>query len=572
MPYSGAWFDLHSQHSQQEIEELWEEGGFLGKPIKTFAEVFEEIPLDEVPEHEDDDFSDMHPAARLALGALRSWAVPKGVRHADFVKYNNLVKDALKQSNEEAVLIDRRVGQLYLMIERFLFWTGLQQKDRFDEHGKAKPRKPENAEEREAREKEKEAFEQRMEELRSYAERLNLDIVDFGRRHQKVRPAKIASPPIGNQAKYASNHFTGTAVAALAKLPWLPTDQPGYAYGTTEERKDFKVFFGIPDGKVSEPLLSVFARGGVPMVKAYYALWARWYASGGKPRGYVTVDLNQFCDDLGYKRHHNGGHKIERKQNAVECVRALTTVEMQATWSVPNGKKGKKNLRLSGQIWQRGVLAEQQDEYADLFGAAREGDPNLWEPIAFRFTPGDWFSDEDFCKYANAVGQIGAGLLHLDNHIDSWPILIGGYLGTVMRANQYAPLRILAETILHRASLAQSPDERRRSTQFCQKFERAMDRLREVGVIAEWTWDGIDATEPDLDDPAALAAYGADEAPSLARNSWRNQMVKIILPIEREADRKRLQERQKTAVASSKRSAARLTRQREAKSANDASG
>jgi hypothetical protein len=273
----------------------------------------------------------------------------------------------------------------------------------------------------------------------------------------------------------------------------------------------------------------------------------RWYENSGNPGEFITIDINQFCSDLGYVPHHKGGFKRERKQEAVKVLEALTSVEMRAMYTPPG--KGKA-VRLRGPLWSRGLLAEESDRYTDLFGQVREGDPNLWEPIAFSYAPGPWFTNSDWYKYNKAVGKIGAGLMRLANDKDEWAILIGGYLGTLMRVNRYAPLRLKAETVLRHTGLAQGTDAKRRGAEIQGKFERALDRLQEVDVIASWRWPGVDASElTDSDDPDAVAEYYA--ADPLPKGDWRSQIVEIALPMEE--DRARLETARSKAMESTKR-------------------
>jgi hypothetical protein len=362
---------------------------------------------------------------------------------------------------------------------------------------------------------------------------------------KKPRKPRRNYRDIGPTALYSSNVVTKAAFDAIIQGDWPESDRPGYAYGIMqrgEEKKNGKVhireaFFGIPvkdSDSVQQTLANsvqqALARGGAGMVKAYYALWARWYAEGGKPGGFITVDVNQFCDDLGYAKATNGGHKLERKQEASENAWALMSVTFEIKWVAPDGKEH----RLRGPIWLQGVLSE--DSVQEPGAPPLE---NPWDPNYFTYAPGQWFTDANFRQFAQTVGKIGVGLLQLSNNTDSWAIQIGGYLGTQIRANKYEPLERFAETILKGANLAQSPDERRRSTQFRGKFERAMDRLQEVGVIAGWTWD-IEISEPDMNDADAIAAHGTDESAALPRNSWRNTKVLITLPPERDDDRERL--------------------------------
>ena len=348
-----------------------------------------------------------------------------------------------------------------------------------------------------------------------------------------LRPAPC---PLPDNLRYGSNPVHAAIVEAFSKVSAWNDTTTGYRRAcSVEHYKGLHAAIGLPDDMAEEKartLWEYLRKGGARMVKAHYALWARWYEEGGERTPYVQVQIGQFCRDLGYKPHHKGGFKRERKHEAMRLLEGLTSVVLWAVCTLPNGKA----QRLRGTVWQRGIVAEERDKYADLFGDARAGDSDMWDPVAFTFAPGLWFADPEWRRFNKAVGKIGAGLMRLENDTDEWPILIGGYLGTVMRANAYKPLRLRVSTILAAANLAQSRDLKRRASQYCEKFERALDRLKEVGVIASWTWADVDTSElSDPDDPDAVAAYYSEE--NLPDKDWRRQVVTITLPNEKDAER-----------------------------------
>lgn len=361
-------------------------------------------------------------------------------------------------------------------------------------------------------------------------------------------PAKLpARPrPLRTAIRFKSDNVHAATVRAFSTVQnWQKGVIEGFAYGVTHGYENLEVTVGLPESSQAEDLWAYLMKGGARMVKAHYALWGRWYEGGGKPGEFVTVNISQFCADLGYTRHHKGGFRRERKQEAVKILEALTAVEMRATFTPP-GKKATQRLR--GPLWSRGLLAEENDQYEDLFGQARAGDPNLWEPLAFSYAPGPWFSHPDWTRYNRAIGKIGAGLMRLENDKDQWAILIGGYLGTLMRVNHYAPRRLRVDTILTATGLAQGTDAKRRVNETEEKFTRALDRLVEIGVIASWTWPEVDATElSDPDDPDTVAAYYAAEP--LPKGNWRARLVEFTLPAEIGKERARLGAAQAKAVA-----------------------
>jgi hypothetical protein len=321
-----------------------------------------------------------------------------------------------------------------------------------------------------------------------------------------------------------------------------------FAFAYRHSHDKSSVTIGLPNGDTAATLWEYLRGGGPRMVKAHYALWARYYHDvdqGGM--NYAIVHVSQFCADIGLKKHKNGGYRREQKQDAVKLLHVLTSIVMSVEKTV-----GKKLLRLRGPLWARGLEAEERDAYGDLFGQSREGSAQNWEPVAFSFAPGPWFHDPDWRRYHRYVGKVGVGLLQLDNR-EEWAILVGGYLAMLGRSNAYKPLRLKVSTILDDAGLVQTADARRRVTENRLKFENALDRLASpaINVIQSWRYAGCTVNEPDMDDPDSLADYAQQDVDP--PGDWRDWMVEICLPYEVERDR--LQEQRTKAIQKSVRKA-----------------
>ncbi len=344
-------------------------------------------------------------------------------------------------------------------------------------------------------------------------------------------PARTTALP--DTVHFKNDNINRAAIQAFAVAPtWKPLG--GFAYGTTHKFKGLQIALGLPESDLTERIWSSLSKGGARMVKAHYALWARWYEEGGGAGDYVSVNINQFCADIGYAKHHKGGFRREHKQEAMNLLEALTTVQISAEYKAPGASETK---RLRGGLWARGMIGEQSETGAD-------GKPAFWEAVAFSFAPGPWFTHPSWARHNNFIGKISAGLLKLDNR-EEWAILIGGYLGTLMRTNAYETLRVRVSTVLERTGLAQSDDLRRRSGQMLSRFESAMDQLVAVNVITSWTWPEINAEEAeDLDDPDCILEYYAEE--NLPSADWRRRIVEITLPFDK--DRQRLTVQREKAV------------------------
>jgi hypothetical protein len=247
-------------------------------------------------------------------------------------------------------------------------------------------------------------------------------------------------------------------------------------------------------------------RNAALAVKAHYALWARAYAETAAETGiFLTISLSQFCDDLGYARLPNGGHRPERKRAAMGVLKLLTSLELCGTYTPPYGAV----RRLHGPLWAQGVIDDPGGRYADLFDIARDGLAG-GNPVAFCYGAGRWFFDPIWRKFNPSVARVGEGLLRLSSRDnDKWAVMVGGYLATLARMSGYEPRTLRVTHLLERSGLLYA--DPRNPGRMLDKLERALDRVAEVGVIGGWEYAGDRAAEPDMDHPAALAAL-ADAA------------------------------------------------------------
>ncbi len=364
-----------------------------------------------------------------------------------------------------------------------------------------------------------------------------------GDRKRSLSPRTGPLPP---ELLFLNDAIHRGAVTSLAQIAqWAEVKD--FAFGIEQNIASASVIIGLPNGEKAQGLWEYLRGGGAKLVKAHYALWARYYEDveeGGMR--YVMVSVPQFCADIGLKKHPKGGFRPAQKRDAVQMLKAITSIEMSVAKVL-----GKKERRIRGPLWARGFEAQERDVYGDLLGAAREGKEEDWEPVAFSFAPGPWFEDPEWRRYHRFVGKIGSGLLRLSGDSDQWAILIGGYLGTLGRSNAYQPLRLRVDTILKNSGLAQSTDAKRRVKQNLEKLEAALDRLAasEIGVVREWRFVDTDVAEPDMNDADALAAYGVAEI--YPPGDWRMWIVEIQLPFEEDATR--LEKEKKRAVTNAKR-------------------
>jgi len=363
-----------------------------------------------------------------------------------------------------------------------------------------------------------------------------------------ARPGRRPRPPRAPRIeilRFPCDRILKGAIEGLSHVcRWQPGEGFHRAYAPSVTRRgDFAMQIGFR-ADPGEAIWRFLVGRGEGTIKAHYALWTRLYEqTGGAPGQWATMDLNQFCADLGYTRHHKGGFRREHRQEAMRLLEALTTVEIAVSFMPPG--KGAALRRLRGTLWTRGLVGEQRDRYGDLFGQAREGDAALWDPLGFTFGPGPWFSDPVWRARNRSMGLIGAGLLRLRTDQDQTAIRIGGYLGTLARSNQYRPVRLRVPLLLERIGLAERYPKDPQKLQ--EAVSTALMKLQEVAVIAGWEYTDADPTEPDMDDPVALASLV-----DTTFRPWRQRVIEIHWPAALTRVTRRLEESQRQAVAARK--------------------
>lgn len=370
--------------------------------------------------------------------------------------------------------------------------------------------------------------------------------------------------------RFASDSLLLAAISAFARVgEWEARE--GFARAWSQELRGLQITVGLPDRFLAERMWQGLARGGPRMVKAHYALWARYYEEVGEHENqnpadvrFVTISVPQFCADIGLKKHHKGGFRRVQKQQALQLLEAMASLELDATYRPPGSNVEQV---LSGPLWLRDTVAKQRTvrerEMHDLMGQARVEAPDEWEPVAFTYAPGAWFRNGVWRKYNHAIGKIGSGLLKLENDEDQWAILIGGYLGTQIRVGHYKPLRRRISTILRRTGLAETKSAEVRNAQFSEKFYRALEKLIEVGAITNWALEGTVYPEPDMDDPESLAEYAAQ--PLETPDDWRSQIITFYFPFQ--GDARRLTEAKSRAIEKSRKSRSKSAATKSKKSA-----
>jgi hypothetical protein len=293
------------------------------------------------------------------------------------------------------------------------------------------------------------------------------------------------------------------------------------AYVFKSKRGDFEGTIGLPYGTDST-LRHVIQDMPSLAVKALFALWARLYTEPGNPAfgESITVSVSQFCDDLGYKRK-GGAHEPENRRHAVLVLRALMALDARITY-----KLGKRQVLLDGPIFHHSPLSSHIQGYSDLFPLCRASEiEDVRGAEAFTYGPGAVYRDPTWRARNTSVALAGEGLLKLGSgNKDKWPVLIGGYIASVAGMNNYRQRPVSTPTLLEKTGLSRDRKRHRQVGRMQDKLEAALDRLREVSLVAGW--------EP--------ITSGAEE--------WLIEKVEIVWPDvlgKRADERKRSRERHK---------------------------
>jgi hypothetical protein len=204
----------------------------------------------------------------------------------------------------------------------------------------------------------------------------------------------------------------------------------------------------------------------------------------------------------------------------------LTSLEIMMVWRTPQGQ----TRRIRSHLWLRGAIAEELDSYADLFGANRVGDPEDWDPVAFAYAPGYFFADPDWRRFNKNVALIGAGLLKLGiDNFDKWAVLVGGYLAIQSRINGYRPLKRKVRLVMEGTGLMEEISKNRQPGRAREKLDRALERLKSVGVIKDFEFTSR-PEDVDPDDLNNTKTLDVPPEPTQWAGAWLDGSVLITWP------------------------------------------
>ncbi len=346
-------------------------------------------------------------------------------------------------------------------------------------------------------------------------------------KNKRIPAARVA--PLPENLKFFNDPIHGVVVFALAGLEaWGPIDE--FAFGCRHKKyANADVTVGIlkKEGNAQQ-IYDHLCQAGPKLMKAQFLLWARYYESEGEggSESFSTISVPQFCGDLGFKVHTNGGYRTEHKQAADQLLTSMAGISIQVEKSLFIEKK-LQPFQFEGQLWNIGLKGR------------TKAASTRWETVLYRYQPGLFFRDPRWHKLHKHLGKIHSAWARLNNDSDEWAMKIAAYLAVVARNNKLEPKPLRIETILSRAYLAQTDDAKKRPSHILvDRFYPAMDKLVKHGIIKSWTPMGINTAEPDMNNTESMNAY--HEADVSSKSNSREDMVKIEWPYE--DDQRRLKE------------------------------
>lgn len=395
-------------------------------------------------------------------------------------------------------------------------------------------------------------------------ERIRRDEPDLWRKlvpHRR-KQRHFALAPLLPVPTFSSDRVSKGIIEAVSNAAeWIdPQDGRFRCVYRARSAPDFLMETGYrADLTIAEQLWERLKATSEATIKAHFVLWARAYQQGADTPGkYALLSIPQFLTDIGIRKH-KGGFKPERKREAKQVLDCLMRLELAVTYRLPN----EKEREVSGAVWTRGFEAQTRDAYADLFGATRTGDPSAWEPEAFSYTPGPWFSNRDWAKHNRYVGRFSETMLQLRTDRDQYAIRLAGYLAFIGRIGAYGQVRSRVRTLLLKTGI---PLYRERA-KTREKVEAAFDKLCETGIKSNWRYTtdapdpARDLTDYDLDDPdqIALAFPRDDSLPKRGKFAqWLDSVVEFAPGEWETGEAKKLGERRKALSRSRKRRPAKV--------------
>lgn len=206
----------------------------------------------------------------------------------------------------------------------------------------------------------------------------------------------------------------------------------------------------------------------------------------------VWIDANRLCEQMGFKKHHKGGHRM---QHVLTAGRAL--VDLERFWvTVPLGAREYPESKKTGKRRAQRVTA--QRDYRVMAVMAKEQVKPLFDemlPLRWQVTAGDWikaYPREQFAPLFRALVQIPTR--HTPN---LWAKAIGTELTWQYRQDGARPQVQRVKTMLRQAGILEQARQDRNKGRVKENFEKALDVLYEYGACSGWDYDDADSERMD---------------------------------------------------------------------------
>ncbi len=275
-------------------------------------------------------------------------------------------------------------------------------------------------------------------------------------------PGRWMRPGNGNPPYYEELH-EGVAEADRVKVLLHPSD--GRSPLTPEqEAAAYEAVLGLDDDKV----------------RAFAIALGSWFAGTGGGDAHmpkVTVTANALLEFQGVKRN-KGAYRPAQKEKVANDVWALNSIFIRGPQVVYDARGRRKIVKVRSRL-----LEVAQEDETNLLGEDT--------PYAFRIAPGEWIKPliEEGTRY---VAVLLSPVLRYNPRqgVELIAMRIGLHLALHWRfraaqGNFDQPWNM---TTLLESTGIEIPTHREQRRRLIENFERAMDRLREDGVLASWEY------------------------------------------------------------------------------------
>jgi hypothetical protein len=307
--------------------------------------------------------------------------------------------------------------------------------------------------------------------------------VDLKNTKPKAKRDLVVIPEGETLRSPSDKFFQGCHLAALSDLPWDSGDldyqyyqdeHSGFRYALGSRDKDGK-FIPLSEEKFKTQAAKFGAESSL-VYRIITTLWTEAYFNGTlEPGEAITIHMNQLLELEGETKNRNGSFNTKRKDALLEKVWFMARFDAQGVRKLPRGK----TQRITGSLLD--ILTTEEETYGVPTGYSITVRPGL-AARPFFIDDGNRLIGYFFMALAKlAINRPGA---------EKDAFLIGTYVSAIFRnrekdASYSNPIHV--ETILQ-GSKVEVESNSSLFGRFRTKFEKALDKLSEIGVIAGWEY------------------------------------------------------------------------------------